>query len=41
MYANDTTLYFNVGDFPLQSREVDINTELKKLKLGYNSISYL
>ena len=27
MYADDTTLYFNIEDFPLQSREADINNE--------------
>ena len=31
MYADDTTLYFNIEDFPLQSREADINNELKKI----------
>ena len=29
MYADDTTLYFNIDDFLLQSREADINNELK------------
>ena len=41
MYADDTTLYFNIEDFPLQSRKADINNELKKEILGYNLISYL
>ena len=41
MYADDATLYFNIQDFPLQSREADIHNDLKKLILGYNSISYL
>ena len=31
LYADDTTLYFNIEDFPLQSREADINNELKKV----------
>ena len=31
LYADDTTLYFDIEDFPLQSREADINNELKKV----------
>ena len=31
MYADDTTLYFNIESFPLQSREADINNQLKKV----------
>ena len=31
VYADDTTLYFNIEDFPLQSREADINNGLKKV----------
>ena len=41
MYADDTTLYFNIEDFPLQSREADINNELKKVNtwLQLNKLS--
>ena len=41
MYADDTTLYFNIEDFPLQSREADINYELKKVStwLQLNKLS--
>ena len=41
MYANDTTPYFNIEDFPLQSREADINNELKKVNtwLQLNKLS--
>ena len=31
MHADDTTLYFNIEDFYLQSREADIKNELKKV----------
>lgn len=31
MYADDTTLYFNLEDFPEQGRELDINNELNKV----------
>ena len=41
MYADDTTLYFNIEDFPLQSREADINNGLKKVNtwLQLNKLS--
>ena len=41
MHADATTLYFNIGDFPLQSREADINNELKKVNtwLQHNKLS--
>ena len=41
MYADDTTLYFNIEDFPLKSRETDINNELKKVNtwLQLNKLS--
>ena len=31
MYADDTTIYFNLEDFPLEDREVSINDELEKV----------
>ena len=31
MYADDTTIYFNLEDFPLDDREVLINDELEKV----------
>ena len=31
MYAYDTTIYFNLDDFPIDNREVLINDELEKL----------
>ena len=31
MYADDTTIYFNLDDFPLVNREIDINCELEKV----------
>ena len=31
MYAKDTTIYFNLNDFPLINREVEINSELEKM----------
>ena len=31
MYADDTTIYFNLNDFPLINREVEINSELEKM----------
>ena len=41
MYADDTALYFNIEDIPLQSREADINNELKKVNtcLQLNKLS--
>ena len=30
MYADDTTIYFNLEDFPIENREVLINNELEK-----------
>ena len=32
MYADETTLYFNIEGFPLQSREADINNWVEKNK---------
>ena len=31
MYADDTTIYFNLKDFPIENREVLINNELEKV----------
>ena len=31
MYADDTTIYFNLEDFPIENREVLINNELEKV----------
>ena len=31
MYADDTTIYFNLEDFPLHNRQIEINTELDKI----------
>ena len=31
MNTNDTTIYFNLNDFPLINREVKINSELEKV----------
>ena len=31
MYADDTTIYFNLEDFPAIDRETFINTELNKM----------
>ena len=31
MYADDTTIYFNLEDFPIENREVLINNELQKV----------
>ena len=41
MYADDTTIYFNIEDFGQQSTEVEINTELEKVNtwLKLNKLS--
>ena len=31
MYADDITIYFNLEDFPIENREVNINDELEKV----------
>ena len=31
MYADNTTIYFNLNDFPLINREIEINSELEKV----------
>ena len=31
MYADDTTLYFNLEDFPSQNRSILINNELERV----------
>ena len=33
MYADDTTIYFNLEDFPALNREQEINKELEKLNV--------
>ena len=33
MYANDTTIYFNLEDFDQNCLETDINNELEKVNL--------
>ena len=35
MYADDTTIYFNLEDFPALNREQEINKELEKLNLWF------
>ena len=35
MYADDTTIYFNLEDFPVLNREQEINKELEKLNLWF------
>ena len=41
MYADDTTIYFNLEDFPLYNRHIEINTELDKVNtwLKVNKLS--
>ena len=34
MYADDTTIYFNLEDFDSQNNEADINAELEKVPLA-------
>ena len=36
MYADDTTIYFNLEDFPALKREQEINKELENLTLGFS-----
>ena len=31
MYADDTTIYFNLEDFPVHNRHIEINRELDKV----------
>ena len=31
MYADDTTIYFNLEDFPVHNRHIKINRELDKV----------
>ena len=33
MYADDTTIYFNLEDFPANNREIAINKELDKVNV--------
>ena len=41
MYADDTTIYFNLEDIDQQNIEVEINTELEKINtwLKLNKLS--
>ena len=41
MYADDTTLYFNLEDFPAQNRSMLINNELERVNtwLKLNKLS--
>ena len=41
MYADDTTIYFNLEDFPLHNRHIEINTKLDKVNtwLKVNKLS--
>ena len=36
MYADDTTIYFNLEDFPAIHRKHEINKELEKLTFGFS-----
>ena len=47
MYADDTTIYFNLEDFPVHNRHIEINRELDKVntwlkvnKYQYNTNKY-
>ena len=35
MYADDSTIYFNLEDFPANNREQEINRELEKLNIWF------
>ena len=35
MYADDTTIYFNLENFPALNREQEINKELEKLNIWF------
>ena len=35
IYADDTTIYFNLDDFPLVNREIEINCELDKVNAWF------
>ena len=41
MYADDTTIYFNLEDFPVHNRHIEINRELDKVNtwLKVNKLS--
>ena len=41
MYADDTTIYFNLEDFPIHNRHIEINRELDKVNtlLKVNKLS--
>ena len=36
MYADDTTLYFNLQDFPDQNRSMLINNEFERVKISHS-----
>ena len=36
MYADDTTIYFNLEDYDLLTRETDIKRELEKVNIWLN-----
>ena len=33
MYADDTTIYFNLDEFPRENREIEVNNELEKVNI--------
>ena len=35
MYADDTTIYFNLEDFPALNRKQEINKQLEKLNIWF------
>ena len=35
MYAKDTTIYFNLEDFPAINREQEINRDVEKLNIWF------
>ena len=41
MYADDTTIYFNLEDFPTYNREIAINKEIDKVNvwLKFNKLT--
>ena len=39
MYADDTTIYFNLEDFPANNREIAINKELDKVNVWLNKLT--
>ena len=39
MYADDTTIYFNLKDYPASSREIAINKELDEINVWLKLIN--